>query len=63
MRGAMRGSMKHTAGLSIALAAMWILSACASLEPRAKEDLSEGYALLYELVSKSARFGSAWDVP
>jgi hypothetical protein len=48
----MRGSMKHTAGLSIALAAMWIVSACAALEPRAKEDLSEGYALLHELVSK-----------
>ena len=46
------GSMKHTSGLSITLAAIWVLSACAILEPRAKEDLSEGYALLYNLVSK-----------
>jgi hypothetical protein len=46
------GSMKHTSGLSITLAAIWVLSACAILEPRAKEDLSEGYALLYDLVFK-----------
>ena len=44
--------MKHTSGLSITLAAIWVLSACAILEPRAKEDLSEGYALLYNLVPK-----------
>jgi len=44
--------MKHTSGLSIILAASWVLSACAILEPRAQEDLSEGYALLYNLVSK-----------
>jgi hypothetical protein len=31
---------------------MWILSACATFESRAKEDLSEGYALLYDLVAK-----------
>lgn len=48
----MRRSMKHAAGLSITLAAMWVLSACASFESRAKEDLSEGYALLYDLVAK-----------
>ena len=46
------GSMKHTSGLSLVLAAMWVLSACATFESRAKEDLSEGYALLYDLVSK-----------
>jgi hypothetical protein len=46
------GSMKHTSGLSFVLAAMWVLSACATLESRGKEDLSEGYALLYDLVSK-----------
>ena|ERR1700730_1035469 len=53
--------MKHTSGLSITLAAIWVLSGCASLEPRAKEgapikvnatEISEGYALLYDLVSK-----------
>jgi hypothetical protein len=44
--------MKHTSGLSITLAAIGVLSACAILEPRAKEDLSEGYALLYNLVPK-----------
>lgn len=44
--------MTLTAGLSITLAAIGVLSACAVLEPRAKEDLSEGYALLYDLVSK-----------
>jgi hypothetical protein len=53
--------MKHASGLSITLAVIWILSGCAILEPRAKEDgptnvnvseISEGYALLYDLVSK-----------
>jgi hypothetical protein len=44
--------MRHTSRFSIPLAAIWILSGCAILEPRAKEDLSEGYALLYDLVSK-----------
>jgi hypothetical protein len=53
--------MKHTSGLSITLAAIWVLSGCAILEPRAKEgaptevnasEFSEGYALLYDLVSK-----------
>jgi hypothetical protein len=53
--------MKHTSGLSITLAAIWVWSACATLEPRAKEEaptnvnvseISEGYALLYDLVSK-----------
>ena len=44
--------MKHTAGLSLTLAAMWLLSACATLASGAKENLSEGYALLYDLVSK-----------
>ena len=44
--------MKHTSGLSLVLAAVWVFSACATLESRAKEDLSDGYALLYDLVSK-----------
>ena len=53
--------MKHTAGLSITLTAIWVLSSYANLEPRAKEvappavtasDISAGYALLYDLVSK-----------
>ena len=53
--------MRHTSGLSITLAAIWVLSGCAILEPRAKEgaptkvnvsEFSEGYALLYDLVSK-----------
>lgn len=44
--------MKHTSGLSFVLAAMWVLSACATLDSSAKEDLSEGYALLYDLVAK-----------
>jgi len=53
--------MKHTSGLVITLAAIWVLSGCAILEPRTKEDaptnvnvseISEGYALLYDLVSK-----------
>jgi hypothetical protein len=53
--------MKHTSGLLITLAAIWLLSGCVSLEPRAEEGaptkvnaagISEGYALLYELVSK-----------
>jgi len=56
-----RESMKHTAGLSITLAAIWILSGPAILEPRPKEappqnisasEISSGYALLYDLVSK-----------
>jgi len=54
-------SVKHTAGLSITLTAIWVLSSYANLEPRAKEvappavtasDISAGYALLYDLVSK-----------
>ena len=53
--------MKHTSGLSIALAAVWVLSGCAVFESGAKDDaptsvssaeLSQGYALLYDLVSK-----------
>jgi hypothetical protein len=53
--------VKHTAGLSITLTAIWVLSSYANLEPRAKEvappavtasDISAGYALLYDLVSK-----------
>jgi hypothetical protein len=52
--------MNHTAGLSIALAVIGVLSGYAILEPRAREDapptvtasdMSAGYALLYELVS------------
>jgi hypothetical protein len=52
--------MKHTAGVSITLAAIWVLSG-PILEPRAKEvaptsvsvsEISAGYALLYDLVSK-----------
>jgi hypothetical protein len=51
--------MKHTSGLF--LSAMWVLSACAPLEPSATEgaptkvnvsEFSEGYGLLYDLVSK-----------
>ena len=54
-----RGSMKHTSGLF--LSAMWVLSACATLEPSATggaptkvnvSEFSEGYGLLYDLVSK-----------
>jgi hypothetical protein len=53
--------MKHKSGLSITLAAIWVLSGCAIFEPGTKEDaptnvklseISEGYALLYDLVSK-----------
>lgn len=53
--------MRPTSGLPITLAAIWVLSGCAILGPRAKEnaptnvnasDLSAGYALLYDLVSK-----------
>ena len=56
--------MTHTSGLSIALAAIWVLSGCAIFEPNAKEDapanlklyeMSEGYALLYDLVSKEEK--------
>jgi hypothetical protein len=37
----------------VALVLLVLLTAgCAILEPRAKEDLSEGYALLYDLISK-----------
>jgi hypothetical protein len=54
-------TMTHTSGLSITLAAVWVLSGCAILEPGTKEgaptnvklsEISEGYALLYDLVSK-----------
>lgn len=54
-----RGSMKHASGLLPS--AMWVLSACATLEPSATEgaptkvnvsEFSEGYGLLYDLVSK-----------
>ncbi|SRR5260370_124700 len=53
--------MKPTARVSIALAAILVLSSWAIPEPRAKEDaptnvsfseISAGYALLYDLVSK-----------
>jgi uncharacterized protein YlaN (UPF0358 family) len=53
--------MKHRTGLSIALAAIWALSACALLDPRSTEDatapanasdINIGYALLYDLLSK-----------
>jgi hypothetical protein len=53
--------MRYTSGLSITLAAIGVLSGCATLETRAKEgapthvnaaERSEGYALLYDLVSK-----------
>ena len=46
--------MKHASGLSITLAAIWVLAGCAILEPRTKESapthvyvsaISEGYAL------------------
>jgi hypothetical protein len=54
------GSGRLRSGL-IALAAMWVVAGCATLEPGAKEhvptsvsisELSEGYSLLYDLVSK-----------
>jgi len=55
--------MTYTSGRSIALAAIFVLSGCATLEPepRAKagapthinaSELSGGYALLYDLLSK-----------
>ena len=53
--------MKHASELSIALVALWVLSGCAIFEPSATEnaptnikllEISEGYALLYDLVSK-----------
>ncbi len=53
--------MRHTSGLVITLAAIWVLSGCATLEPDAKDDapanvkafeMNEGYALLYDLVSR-----------
>jgi hypothetical protein len=53
--------MKHSSGLAITLAAMGVWSGCSILEPRAKEEaptkanvseIGEGYALLYDLVSK-----------
>jgi len=56
-----REYMKHTAGLSITLAAIWVLSGSAILESRAKEaappnisasEISAGYAILYDLASK-----------
>jgi len=56
--------MKHTSGLSITLAAIGVLSGCAIFEPGAKKDpptsvsvaeLSQGYALLYDLASKEKR--------
>lgn len=53
--------MTHTSRLSITLAAVWLLSGCALLEPRAKNDAptnvnvserSAGYALLYDLATQ-----------
>jgi hypothetical protein len=53
--------MKHVSGLSITLAAILVLSGCATVEPHAKAgasthvsttELSGGYALLYDLLSK-----------
>lgn len=53
--------MKHTSRLTIALAAIGVLSGCATTEPHGKDgapthvnasDISDGYALLYDLVSK-----------
>jgi hypothetical protein len=53
--------MPHLSGLSIALATICVLSGCATVEPPAKEraptrvnfaELSEGYSLLYDLMSK-----------
>jgi hypothetical protein len=44
--------MQHTSRLAITLAVLGVLSGCAILEPRAEEDLSGGYALLYDLASK-----------
>ena len=53
--------MTHTSRMSITLAAVWLLSGCALLEPRAKNDaptnvnVSErgaGYALLYDLATQ-----------
>jgi hypothetical protein len=54
------GSGRLRSGL-IVLAAMWVVSGCATLEPGVKEgaptsvnltELSEGYSLLYDLISK-----------
>jgi hypothetical protein len=56
--------MKYTTGLSITLAAIWVLSGPAILEPRGKDvappnisvsDIGAGYALLYDLVSKETQ--------
>jgi hypothetical protein len=53
--------MTRTSGLAITLAAIWVFSGCAILEPRAKNDApthvnisdrSAGYALLYDLASR-----------
>jgi hypothetical protein len=53
--------MTHTSRISITLAAIWLLSGCALLEPRAKNDAptnvnvserSAGYALLYDLATQ-----------
>ena len=53
--------MTHTSALSIALAVLWALSGCVTSESRGKEgapttvkvsELNEGYALLYDLLSK-----------
>ena len=53
--------MTHTSRMSITLAAVWLLSGCALLEPRAKNDAptnvnvserSAGYALLYDLATQ-----------
>ena len=53
--------MTRTSGISITLTAIWILSGCALLEPRAKNDAptnvgvserSAGYALLHDLASQ-----------
>jgi hypothetical protein len=53
--------MRRTSGLAITLAAIGVLSGCAILELDAKDDaptnvkaveMNEGYALLYDLVSK-----------
>jgi hypothetical protein len=53
--------MKVSSALSSALVAIWVVSGCATLEPGAKEhapasvspsELSEGYSLLYDLLSK-----------
>jgi hypothetical protein len=62
------GSGRLRSGL-IVLAAIWVVSGCATLEAGAKErapasvnlsELSEGYSLLYDLLSKEKHSNLLW---